>query len=542
MRKQLRKLFSILCAIALLVSSIPMALAEETSSAEADAVRIAAEEEAARKAAEEAAAKKAAEEAARKAAEEEAARKAAEEAAAKKAAEEAARKAAEEEAARKAAEEAAAKKAAEEEAARKAAEEEAARKAAEEAAAKKAAEEEAARKAAEEEAAKQAAEEEAPKQAEEETAAPQSKEEKEEAPAEKITDAPAEEQSEEPSFSNEETPAEENDGLVEIDDGWGYVDPEVISENTPEITDELKGLRKAELSVGKTLSDTIDFGDELTIKLKKSKAATIELRLLVPNGASINTKVDGKAVGFTPADSDDPSTKLYTYEIKKAAGKAHEIVLTSNDKVSFKLSAVDKNAENNKAKEEAPAAKESIKNTEKKVSTENTEAPVQASVKNYDAVKVGGKLSDTLVAGQKGKVTVKCGKNPYVTVTLKADADMKATIDGAEFVSAGNGTYVCELENVAFRKYNVTISAKQDLSFTLSVKANENAAQEEAKEEPVEEKKEEPSKEVKEEPAEEKKEEPSKEVKEEPVEEKKEETSEEAKEDPVEEKKEEPSE
>ena len=52
MTKQLRKLFSIMCAIALLVSSMSIALADETSPAEADSVRIAEEEAAAKKAAE----------------------------------------------------------------------------------------------------------------------------------------------------------------------------------------------------------------------------------------------------------------------------------------------------------------------------------------------------------------------------------------------------------------------------------------------------------------------------------------------------------
>ena len=94
MTKLYQKVLSILCVIALLVSGIAMAFAEEADEApvwdetqqweaEAEAARIAAEEaEAARKAAEEEEARRAAEEAeaARKAAEEEEARRAAEEA------------------------------------------------------------------------------------------------------------------------------------------------------------------------------------------------------------------------------------------------------------------------------------------------------------------------------------------------------------------------------------------------------------------------------------------------------------------------------
>ena len=455
MTKQLRKVFSILCAIVLLISSLSMALAEETVPAADDAARIAAEEAAARKAEEEAA-RKAAEEAARKKAEEEAARKAAEE--------EAARKKAEEEAARKAAEEAA-RKAAEEEAARKAAEEEAARKAAEEEAARKAAEEEAARKAAEEEAARIAAEQQAAEsQAAEEQAA---------------AEQPA---AEEPSA---EVPAEEesDDGTVEIDDDWGSIDPQVISENTPEITDELKGLRTAELSVGQSISDKIDFGEQLTVTLKKSDADGAILKLYT--NASINTTVDGKAAGFTPADSDDPSTKLYVYKLANA-GRSHEIVLTADDTASFRLAAVAKQAAG--TQEEATAdngngtsagTSDSGKPAANKPDT--TPAPtVQASMKTYDALKVGSRISDTLIVGQKAKIQVKCGKNPFVTLTLKANPDdVKISVDGGDFrfTSSGNGTYTAELENVAFRKFTVVISSRKEISFTLSAEANKAAAE-----------------------------------------------------------------
>ena len=227
---------------------------------------------------------------------------------------------AEDEAARKAAEDEAARKAAEEEAARKAAEEEAARKAAEEEAARKAAEEEAARKAAEEETAEQPSEESAP------------------------DNTPAEESADN---STDEIPQNEEDesGLVEIDDNWGYVDPEVISENTPEITDELKGIRTAEMSAGQTLSDSISFGDELVITLKCGKASDVVLKLYTAPGASLNVKVDGKVVGFTPADSDNASMTLATFELQNTAGRTHEIVLSSNDTVSFKLSAEAKQTE-----------------------------------------------------------------------------------------------------------------------------------------------------------------------------------------------------
>ena len=103
---------------------------------------------------------------------------------------------------------------------------------------------------------------------------------------------------------------EEDDDLVELDDDWGYVDPEVISENVPEITDELKGIRKIDLNLGQTLSDSIGLNDELIITLKGCGKNPVELKLYASNNTAIRTMLDGKAVNFTPADSDIPNMKL----------------------------------------------------------------------------------------------------------------------------------------------------------------------------------------------------------------------------------------
>ncbi|MCR5566084.1 MAG: hypothetical protein K6F61_04470 [Clostridiales bacterium] len=490
MMKQLKKVLSILCAIALLISSMTFALAESN------------DEEAAFTNNEQQNDNRAEEEAARKAAEEEAARKAAEEEAARKAAEEeAARKAAEEEAARKAAEEEAARKAAEEEAARKAAEEEAARKAAEEEAARKAAEEEAARKAAEEEAAREAAEgEAADKDAGEETGDESTDSDRNEASDDEEADEEA---------GTDESGEADSEGLYYLDDNDGYIDREVIEENTPAITDELKGLRDAEMYVGETLSETIRFCDELTVTLKGCDVSTIELALYLPSGASVITKVDGKHVSFTPADSDVPSMNLYTYELANAAGHNHKIVLTTYDEtVSFRLAAVVKqveeindnepdsqneqtnDAEANHSAPEDPAAGENTDETPadeiptgetpaetKTDAPAETPAPtIQASVKTYNALKVGSSIGDTLIAGQKARIQVKCGKNPYVTLTLNANPDdVNVSIDGdaARFTDMGNGTYSCDLDEVAFRKFTVTITAKKELSFSLTATARQ---------------------------------------------------------------------
>ncbi len=534
MTKLSKKVLSILCVIALLVSCIAMAFAEEAdeapvwdetqqSEAEAEAARIAAEEaEAARIAAEEA-------EAARIAAEEEAARIAAEEEAARIAAEEeAARKAAEEEAARKAAEEEAARKAAEEEEARKAAEEEAARKAAEEeeAARKAAEEEEAARKAAEEEEARKAAEEEESRKAAEEEEARKAAEEEESRKA-------AEQESSDSNAVPEDV-ADEN-GYYEIDDSWGYVDPDVISENTPEITDELKGLRSASMNVNEILSDTISFGDELVITLKCGSAQTVDLKLYANSAMSV--KVDGKAVAFTPADSDDPAFVMCTYVLENTAGRTYQISLTANDTVSFKFAAVAEQTEvqdvTPRTEEAAPAEgtneaptssednieanienienienndtnTENGENTETTENNESTENPetteniesnepaednnnegtieniqpvepaeptIQVSQKTYSGLKVGNSISDTLIGGQKAKIQVKCGKHNDVRLVLNSNPDdLNVQVEGADFgfTQEADGTYTLELNNVAFRKFNILLAAKQDLEFTLS--------------------------------------------------------------------------
>ena len=311
---------------------------------------------------------------------------------------------------------------------------------------------------------------------------------------------------------------------MEIDEGWGYVDPEVVSENVPEITDELKGLREADMNVGQTLSDSLEFGDVLTITLHASDDPAVELKLYAAPGAVINTKVDGKAVGFTPADSDVPSMNLYVYNLADAAGRSHEIVLTSIDTVSFKLTAAAKQEEV-PAEEEQPAEEDqpapfggdalnddltnnvefpaeipADEENQETASEEEEQPSSQVSVKTYDPLKVGSQISDTLVAGQKANILVKCGKNLNVTLTLTADPDdVNVTIDGTEaaFTAAGDGTYTCELLNVAFRKFTVLIAAKQDMAFTISSAANKNA------EETVEETDNETEEENAEEPAEE---------------------------------------
>ena len=177
-----------------------------------------------------------------------------------------------------------------------------------------------------------------------------------EAPTAAPTEAPTAAPTEVPTTAPTEAPVmeDEDDDLVEIDDDWGYVDPEVISENVPEITDELKGIRKTDLNLGQTLSDSIGLNDELIITLKGCGKNPVELKLYASNNTAIHTKLDGKVVNFTPVDSDIPNMKLYVYEMSNPAGRNHEIILSSIDSVSFRLVANEKQNE----VVEAPAAQE----------------------------------------------------------------------------------------------------------------------------------------------------------------------------------------
>ena len=116
---------------------------------------------------------------------------------------------------------------------------------------------------------------------------------------------------------------------------------------------------------------------------------------------------------------------------------------------------------------EAPAADSRVEET------------VQLTDKEYDTLKVGGEISDTLAAGQKAVIQLKCGKNPDVNLTLKAAGDPALRIDGSEiqFTQTGEGTYTALLENVAFRKFTVAVTAAQETAFTISAAAGtENAS------------------------------------------------------------------
>ena len=413
MKNLLKKVLTLVSALALLVSSTAMVYAEEeqTEAPVAEASDINAEAEAL--------AAQQAEEAARIAAEE-AAKKAAEEEAARIAAEEAAKKAAEEEAARIAAEEAA-KKAAEEEAARIAAEE----------AAKKAAEEEAARIAAEE----------AAKQSEE---------------------VPSDNNNEE-TLSEEEEDSEDGE-IVELSDDWGYVDPEIIADYVPEVTVELKYPDIRELKINEKLSGTIDAENNAEMFIRCGGNKTIVLGLYATS-ENVAVEINGNAVNFTKAEPAAATTDFYsTYELKVAAGREYTIILSSSTPVSYKITADDaakqtvteetvkeetavteeaesQETENNEAAAEntEAAAAEETETTEATEETENTEEAEAASKENTEETsgEEGIEGSDTEenteaetteeeVPAVKGWITV--DKDTFEigdTITLTANADIE---------------------------------------------------------------------------------------------------------------------
>ncbi|MBQ6398554.1 MAG: hypothetical protein IJI21_00365 [Clostridia bacterium] len=358
--KRFKKWISALCIIALLMTSIAGAFAEEPDEATLEAARIAAEQEAAAQAA--------AEEAARIAAEEEAARIAAEEAAR---AEEEARIAAEEEAARIAAEEEA----------RRAAEEEARRIAEEEA-----------RKAAEE-AARQAAEEEAKRAAEEEAR-------KAEEAAKKAAEEEAARQAEEASNNNEDED-DWSDGEIEYEDfedgDAGFVTPEALAQNVPEVTPELiqsSDLDKmdepaetpaapaeeevpaeepvtepaaveggedeiveevvetvapveATLAVGSRVSGTIPANVPVIVHLNADATEAIVLALSLNAGEAVSVSINGNGAVFTEAAEQDPTDPriAYLYTLNAEVGAAYDIVLTADKDTAFSLKAETKQTE-----------------------------------------------------------------------------------------------------------------------------------------------------------------------------------------------------
>ena len=109
---------------------------------------------------------------------------------------------------------------------------------------------------------------------------------------------------------------------------------------------------------------------------------------------------------------------------------------------------------------------------------EPAEPAIQLPVESYSVLKAGRSISDTLAAGQKVKLQVKCGKNNDVRLVLNANPDdINIDIEGsdAQFTQAADGSYVIELNKVAFHKFNITLSAQQDLTFTLSAKAASEA-------------------------------------------------------------------
>ena len=372
----------------------------------------------------------------------------------------------------------------------------------------------------------------------------------------------------------------EDDGEYEIIDSFGLVDDDVIDEFTPEMTDEFKGFRYAQLSVEKPLEDTIEFDQEMVITLAPAEGDLL-LKLYATPGVRFSVKVDSKTASLTRGKSDDFSRELYVYELA-ASASSHEIVLTSDDTLTFRLVAEKKAAEQkadgeaaatgetaaetvavepageaaadepaekaaavnepaaeaaadepaekaaavNETAEEAAAAVETAEEAaaavepaaeaavsepaeedaaavesaaEAAVSEPATEAAVsepageieapaadsrveetvQLTDKEYDTLKVGGEISDTLAAGQKAVIQLKCGKNPDVNLTLKAAGDPALRIDGSEiqFTQTGEGTYTALLENVAFRKFTVAVTAAQETAFTISAAAGtENAS------------------------------------------------------------------
>ena len=315
MMNWLKKVLSLLTAIALLVSVAALAFADDGDEPIDNQV---AEEVSLNN-----------NEAAEQAAAEEAARIAAEQAAA----EEAARIAAEEEAARIAAEQAAA-----EEAARIAAEE-AARKAAEEEAARKAAEEEAARKAAEEEAAKQEAEA-------------------------------------VPSYYNEDETVTDDEGTYSVDDLFtfedgdnGSVDEVTIDEMGLNVTTEMKFPEATALNLNDTVTGTVnaEVKGEYIIHWNSNRVVVLNLET---SSDDIVVLINDKPIPFEKAEGSENTS---TYGMMVAAGAEYHIVLISSSSVDYKLTVKEAYAEAANTEEETNTENTEANTEETNTETEGTE-------------------------------------------------------------------------------------------------------------------------------------------------------------------------
>ena len=412
MKNWLKKVLSLLTAIALLVSVAALAFAEESN----EPIDITNAEEVSlnnNETSEQAAAEEAARLAAEQAAAEEAARLAAEQAAAEEAARLAAEQAAAEEAARLAAEQAAA--------------EEAARLAAEQAAA-----EEAARKA-EEEAAGKAAEQDAAQKANDE--------------AEGKADEGAEKQDSEPvsSYYNDDETITDDEGtypvadLFTFEDGDnGSVDDVTVEELGLVVTTEMKFPEATALNLNDTVTGTLDAETigEYIIHWDSNRVIVLDLET---SSDDVEVVINDKAVQFEKTEGSENNS---TYGMMIAAEGEYHIVLTSSNPVSYTLTVKDAYAEATKteATEENEEENNEGKNDENKQEGNNeipegTEAGDENLNNNENETEGNGDIDGETNTDEetpeieypviRGWITIDTEAfNVDSTITLKANAEV----------------------------------------------------------------------------------------------------------------------
>ena len=130
------------------------------------------------------------------------------------------------------------------------------------------------------------------------------------------------ENSDESVVTEENTPAEDidelanepanysEDELVELEDNGGYIDPEYIAENLPEITPEMKYENITEMKVGSTISGSAGV-DEILYYIKANRTQNIVL-VLRANG-NIQIRINERAASFI--DNED-GTKSYEMKVQ----------------------------------------------------------------------------------------------------------------------------------------------------------------------------------------------------------------------------------
>ena len=205
----------------------------------------------------------------------------------------------------------------------------------------------------------EAPETEAPETEAPETEAPVTEAPETEAP---VTEAPAEE-----TPAPETTPAPEPTATVEYAEGeWGFVDPELVDEFFGDLTPESRIPGIVELKVNGQVSGTIVPGTNTCLYIKSASFRTVVLGLYA--AADVDVKINDTPVKFV---QDEEVAGYSTFLMNVLADQEYIIVLTSSTPVAFNMTAQDYVPVQNNAAEEEVAEEAAAEDTAEETVEEN---------------------------------------------------------------------------------------------------------------------------------------------------------------------------